>query len=406
MTQTITNANEGLLRRFLIGITAMLVLYAGMLTFSYTQIKAESLMDLFQTDAFTGSWEVFSKFNWLGMCMNYLISAFCLIGLFLVVFQRIISILYLSSRSTFDKIHEIKQSGSGKKFFGYAGLVPDVWNAKNGTGLDSIVMFLLSLLPDVKEYSDYKEGNKAYNLADTDTVTSYILKVSLPTVMLLFFFTIGFNGNLFRIYGNVVDAMATASDNFVNTKLSTYVDRLINKGNAYEFAYADDGTEFGKLKQKIAENVYTSVIKNVENPTTDAMLLIGQKIDSLLSGTNGLTAKDVSDALGNAGSTTTPLWDWEKDPSGAKNIKYNVVINGSTDKYSGEIFNQKLEDLTCGYTVGGGYGNLKNATVHVIVSKKSNSSEHDYFKRNDSTGTATGTDKNGNGGQQQAKPAQ
>ena len=398
MTQT-TTTNEDLLRRFLIGMAAMLILYAGMLSFSYTQVKAESLMDLFQTDAFTGSWEVFSKFNILGMIMNYLISAFCLIGLFLIVFQRMISILYLSSRSMFDKIHEIKQSGMGKKFLGYAAIFPDALNAKHGTGLDSVMMFILSLLPDVKEYSDYKDGNKAYNLADTDTVTSYILKVSLPTVMLLFFFTIGFNGNLFRIYGNVVDAMATASDNFVNTKLSTYMDRLINKGNAYEFAYADDGSEFGKLKQKIAENVYTSVIKNVENPTTDAMLLIGQQIDSKLS---GIKAETVSTALGPAGNTNTPLWDYEHDPSGAKNIKYNVVINGLSDKYKGEILNVKLEDLTCGYAIGGGYGNLKQAMVHVIVSKKANSSEHDYFKRNDSTGT-TGTDKNGNGGQQ-AKP--
>ncbi|MFQ9150827.1 MAG: hypothetical protein ACLR6B_04045 [Blautia sp.] len=66
MTQT-TTTNEDLLRRFLIGMAAMLILYAGMLSFSYTQVKAESLMDLFQTDAFTGSWEVFSKFNILGM---------------------------------------------------------------------------------------------------------------------------------------------------------------------------------------------------------------------------------------------------------------------------------------------------------------------------------------------------
>lgn len=400
MTQTITNANEDLLRRFLIGITAMLVLYAGMLTFSYTQVKAESLMDLFQTDAFTGSWEVFSKFNWLGMGMNFLISAFCLIGLFLIVFQRIISILYLSSRSTFDKIHEIKQSGSGKKFFGYAGLVPDVWNAKNGTGLDSIVMFLLSLLPDIKEYSDYKEGNKAYNLADTDTVTSYILKVSLPTVMLLFFFTIGFNGNLFRIYGNVVDAMATASDNFVNTKLSTYVDRLINKGNAYQFSFDDEGTEAGKLRQKIATNVYTSVVKNVENPTTDAMLQIGKQVDDWVS---GFTNDVIKEKLGGSGSSNTPLWDGSD--AGAKNIQFTVSINAHKDDYSRELGKKLLSDLTCGYTIGGAYANLKDqAYVHIVLSKKSSSSEHDYFKVNDSTNT--GTDKNGNGGQQQAKPAQ
>lgn len=401
MTHTTSNVNNYLLRKFLTGITVMFVLYAGMLTFSFTQVKADSLMDLFQTDAFTGSWEVFTHFNVVGMVMNFIISVFCLLGICLIVFQRMISIMYLSSRSLFDKIHEIKQSGMGKRFFGYEGILPDAVNAKNGTGLDAIIMFILSILPDIKEYSDYKEGNKAYNLADTDTVTSYILKVSLPTVMLLFFFSIGFNGNMFRIYGNVVDAMSTAADNFVNTKLSTYVDRLINKGNAYEFAYADDGTEFGKLKQKIAKNVYTSVIRNIENPTTDAMLLIGQQVDNSLKNVSDST---VSAALGAAGSTKVLKWDYVNDPSGAKNIKYNVVINGSTEKYNGEVLNVPLADLACGYSIGGGYSNIPNATVHVIVSKKSNSTEHDYFNRDSNSGTS-GNGKN-NGGGQQAKPVQ
>ena len=82
-----------------------------------------------------------------------------------------------------------------------------------------------------------------------------------------------------------------------------------------------------------------------------------------------------------------------------------MSINAHKDDYSRELGKKLLSDLTCGYTIGGAYANLKDqAYVHVVLSKKSSSSEHDYFKVNDSTNT--GTNKNGNGGQQQAKPAQ
>ena len=115
--------------------------------------------------------------------------------------------------------------------------------------------------------------------------------------------------------------MATASDNFVNTKLSTYIDRLINKGNAYQFSFDDEGTEAGKLRQKIATNVYTSVVKNVENPTTDAMQQIGKQVDDWVSGLSNDVNKE---KLGGSGSSNTPLWDGSD--AGAKNIQFTVSI--------------------------------------------------------------------------------
>ena len=44
------------------------------------------LTDLFYTQAFSGAWSVFSKFNWLGWLMQFIISAFCLIGIFLTMY--------------------------------------------------------------------------------------------------------------------------------------------------------------------------------------------------------------------------------------------------------------------------------------------------------------------------------
>lgn len=172
----------------------------------------EALTGIFNTVAFSGSWEVFTKFNWLGALLQFVITAFCLIGLVLVMIQRLVTMLYLSSKPTFDRIHEIKNAGRGGKALGLPGLVKDtIGTANHGTGLDAILSFLLSLLPDVKAYSDYAEDHRQYNLKDDDTITVYMLKVALPTIMIVFFFSIGFNGTLGRAYGQVASAMARIS---------------------------------------------------------------------------------------------------------------------------------------------------------------------------------------------------
>ena len=81
--------------RFYAGVILVLAVYATLLSASFTSAYAAEaeLTDLFNTDAFTGSWEVFSKFNWLGGIMNFIISAFCLLGLFLIVYQRMLTML-------------------------------------------------------------------------------------------------------------------------------------------------------------------------------------------------------------------------------------------------------------------------------------------------------------------------
>ncbi len=131
-------------------------------------------------------------------------------------------------------VHEIKSSGKGQKFLGLPAIFQStIMNSQYGTGADSIVSFYCPFLPDVKEASDYSEGNRQYNLEDTDSVTQYILKVSIPTIMIIFFFTIGFSGDILPdLWEYRGGCMATVADNFVDTKLSKYVDRLINKGAA------------------------------------------------------------------------------------------------------------------------------------------------------------------------------
>lgn len=174
---------------------------------SFHLAKADNLLDLFDSYAFRGSLKTIDKFNWVGKLMSYIISVFSMLGLFLICYQRLISLLYLAGRNTFDTVHEIKSSlsgGSGRDAFGIRSMFTNAMQGggQYGTGLDAIVGFLLSLLPDVKKYSDYNPERMAYNVQEEDSCTTYMLKTAIPTIMLIFFFAMGYNGTLWQGFGD------------------------------------------------------------------------------------------------------------------------------------------------------------------------------------------------------------
>ncbi|MCM1172514.1 MAG: hypothetical protein NC393_10345 [Clostridium sp.] len=355
------------------------------------------LTDLFYTSAFSGSWEVFSKFNWLGALFQFVISAFCLIGLVMTMYQLVVTLLYLSSRSMFDRIHDLKNAGNGGKFLGLPNLFKDnIATANNGTGLDAIFSFLLTLLPDVKMYSDYGPERRSYRLSDDDTVTTYMLKKALPTIMIVFFYSIGFNGTLFKAYGVLVDAMATAADEIVSTDLTGTVRKWMNSGSAYKFAYDADGSEFGKFRQNLAEDMYSKILAKTNDLSTNAKLYIGQMIEQYVN-------NNVSISEGYVGSAEVPGFDGsDRD---CKNLQVSTVVN-ATQFYSGGTINSELGGSGIPMDSFGITGDSAGKYyMHVFITKKSNADETNYFEVDDNEatdGVNDGSGSNNKNGNQKA----
>lgn len=218
----------------------------------------DGLTDLFTTKAFQGSWEVINKFNWLGWLMNFIISAFSLMGLFLVLYSRMVTLLYLSSRNLWDNVAEVKDSSKGN-MFGLPALWQRTWTAQDGTGADAFVSFFYGLLPNVKKYSDY--GSKSLgSLDDNDNALNYMLKTLPQTVLLVFFLALGFSGTLGQIYGTLVDGMTAVADNVVTIQLEDYVDKFFAQGNHYRFTLNADGTSKSSVQQVVAKRAYQEVV--------------------------------------------------------------------------------------------------------------------------------------------------
>ena len=331
---------------------------------------ASDLTDLFTTVAFSGSWEVFAKFNWLGKTLQFLISTFCLLGIVLTVVRVTITILYKSSESIFDRVHEIHTRAQGNQFFGLPTAIKEVAGGNFGTGADAIIGFLFFLMPDIVVYSDYNPDRMAYNLQKDDTLTTYFLKISLPTIFTIFFFAIGFNGVLWQAYGNVVDALATVAKKAVDVDLAAYVNKALNAGAYYQFSL-DDGTEVGAFKEKIAKSLYNRMLLKMDDLSTSQMQTVGSSIQSWVD--KQVTAGDIDSHL-NVDASSRKV---AEDDSAVKNFTYNVEINSNSTAPEGKgVYHRVVPIGDLGVSVSGDV----NYYVHLIISKNPNADETRYFE--------------------------
>lgn len=370
---------------------------------------ADNLLDLFDSYAFRGSLKTIDKFNWVGKLMSYIISVFGMLGLFLVCYQRLISLLYLAGRNTFDTVHEIKSGlsgGTGRDAFGIRSMFTNAMQGggQYGTGLDAIVGFLLSLLPDVKKYSDYNPERMAFNVQEEDSCSTYMLKTAIPTIMMIFFFAMAYNGTLWQGYGVIVDAMGTAAEQLVATDLNSIVSTAMNTGKAYKFSWDASGSDYGNFMQDMVKAVYKQALKNGKDYTSATQQSVGSYVDSIfLTGKGyknqnmqiykGSSEKTINVSSGKGsiftdGSTLAKAIGEVtgfKGEDDAKNLDYTVISNSTKTSYK---ISNAAELVISAYDLGlnsSANGNY----IHVVISRKKNSDETMYWHKADDGKEAT-----------------
>lgn len=252
---------------------------------------SDGLTSIFRTDAFRGSMEVIKKADWIGVALQWCISIFSLIALVSIAWQKIATLLYLAARPTFDRVHEIKSDSMNQKFFGVPDMFSKMVNSKNGTGVDALVFFLLGLLPDLEEYCEYSENARKYNnLEETDGVTQFMLKTALPTILMIFFFSMGYNGTLMQAYGNVADALGYVAERFVSIQLDDQLAKLTNKQKNYTFGY-NTSSKLGASKQATAKKMYSTAVSayikqapsGSKSLTESELATLGQNIEKIVN---------------------------------------------------------------------------------------------------------------------------
>lgn len=334
------------------------------------------LTDFTKTLAFSGSMEIVSKLNWVGWFISAVISVFSFIGLALTFLQMMTTYLYLGCRPLWDQVHELKTGAANTRFLGVEGLVTQVKSGKYGTGLDAIFALILTILPDFKDYSYYKDGRREHGIEDDDSVITFTLKVAAPTILVLFFYTVGWSGTLWQGYGTVVDVLATVADTAVEVNLNSYAERIMSNGSGYSFTFDEEGTNYGSFKQKVAKSVYVAILKESKDLSTESKYLIGQGVESWVESKVG---KDLASFLG---EYSTFLGPGQYDDDDAEGFKVSVEVSGT--EISGPAITQLISGnggIVPGLTAE---DPTKVSYLKVYFSKKSISNMKNYLAYGDS----------------------
>lgn len=335
---------------------AALVVVAAMAT-GTVQGRADNFTDIFYTNSFRGAFEWIKKLDWVGMIVQAVISIFSLFGVALLTIRIMTSMLFLSAKGMWEEVHDLKSGGETleKDFLGMGGMVKSWASGKAGTGLDAIVGAVLLLLPDVKRYSDF--GEKAGgDFGEDITITQYILKIALPTVMTVFFFAMGFNGTLFQALAVTVDFMGTFADKAISVNYAGMAEDLINAGTGYKFAFSADGTNLGKFQQNLAKDVYGRCVSKTRGASAAQLETIGKNIESKIA------EKITLDNLATAQHPTEKVKAGLQAEDGTADryvsyLGYELIVN-SSEKVNGELDSWSMDEL-----VGLGDGSNMAATA-------------------------------------------
>lgn len=342
--------------------------------------RADNFTDIFYTNSFRGAFSWVKKLDWVGMLVQMVISCFSLFGVALLTIRIMTSMLYLSAKGMWEEVHDLKSAGgeSEKDFLGLFGMAKSWAKGKSGTGLDAVVGAVLMILPDVKKYSDF--GEKAGgDFSDDMSISQYMLKIALPTIMTVFFFAMGFNGTLFQALAVTVDAMGTVADRAVSVNYSGFVDDLINSGTGYQFVFAAEGTGEGKLKQQIAKDVYGRCVSQIKGANPQQLYALGQNVENWVSET-GLTqgienSKQISEKVRGG-------LDGDSRDQYMSMLGFDIVINGSAEAEGCATL--KLDTSEAFSNVEGllDAAGQREQYLHLYI-KQSRDSANNYFNTDD-----------------------
>lgn len=285
------------------------------------------LTDLFDTEAFRGSWRWFDKVNWIGGLLNAIISFVCFISLFTIALQIITTLAFFSNRIFWENVHEVKKANStstlfGKNIpFGLGGYISETFNPTKTSGVDALFNIFFAFLPDIQNISDMNDDREKNGLVEEDTVITWFVKTFPKKCLIILLLSAGFNGSLMKCYGMVVDGGGAALDRVANYQLADKVNNLLDSGSNFDFSLASDGTAKGKMLEGIAKKAYTSVVSSTSVTDAAVKQQIGAKCQSLVK--EAINDDVVRRALitnGQVDSYTLSAEDWEY-------INYNMIVN-------------------------------------------------------------------------------
>ena len=375
--------SDSVMKRVVSSVTIRLEVISAILAFTWLRCFATNdgkvLTDLFNSEAFRGSWKWFDKLNWLGAILNGIISIVCFISLFAIALQTVITLGYFVCRPFWDNVHKIKTENSqsqlfGKSIpFGLGGYIKETFMPTKTSGIDSLFNILYAFLPDIQAYSEMNDDKERSGLTDDDSLVTWFVKTFPRKVLIILMLSMGFNGTMMKCYGMVVDGLGVFTERFANYQLDATINRLLDSGSNFDFNLGDDKTNKGGTLEAICKKCYTSTLNSTGVTDASAKQQLGSSIqNSIKSQINDATVLGIIQANGHPEITSLTDDDW-------KYINYTVTIN-SDGNASGEgetVIDMSSFINSVDILKNGDWKTNNKAHISFVLSKKA--PMHDYI---------------------------
>lgn len=314
------------------------------------------IKDVFQSETFTGNTKWLENFNWVGRCIQFVITIFgYLIGI-IVFFQIIITVLYFSFKELWEMVDTVKKQNEGVITYTLAGT--SAWKSRASKGSDVLMTYAILLLPNIKRFSEASSDDADPNW----TLTTWLMSTFIKKCLILLLVSMIINGSLMRAYLVVVNGMGVAANRFVEYDSEAFVNDLFKQDGAnYKFALGESGEGFDVTQGKIAAASYAAVMKNSKDLTTEDKINIGSSIETYIQRN---VTRDVATSVVMPKTTEMKEEDWER-------VRVEVVANATPS--SPNSLTVKAGDL------GIENQGKQNLYLHVYMTRRANNDPTNYW---------------------------
>lgn len=249
----------------------------------------DGLTGILVSSELAGSVKYLKYMEWYGVLTNAAISVVCLICLGQCVLTFLCTIGYYTAPNYWDMVDAIKQNGGsggggGGMMGGQGGMNGGGMSAGISSGFDSIVDAVNSMNINLKRYSDCSAQYQAnINIDEYSTGWEYLVAKGPIMICMILFLNMGWKGTLQHMIAATVDAMTVYAESMPYHKMVEWAEWKAAQETGYEFVLGLSGTEEGKIKERLARQMFSKVMSIGRFKSPEDIQALGTAIEASIA---------------------------------------------------------------------------------------------------------------------------
>lgn len=235
-------------------------------------VEVNNSLTNYLRDRLKGQQKWLDKTNFIAGAVSVAISVGGALILSGEIFTKVMTVVYLSLRSSFDRIDEVKREGIN------AG----------GTIIDKAIRAVMFLIPNIKEVSEFG-SRSALKLSGDAGFMEWALKVIPGSLLTILFAVLMYNGQISMIYAETVDAIVVVADSYEELNLENVVRSFLNTDIGDSKYTVSDAVPIDRLRKEMYVVLMRTSSRILETSNKEIMDSVSENITNRLDNLKALS---------------------------------------------------------------------------------------------------------------------